>query len=733
MPEEATTTDATVPPLAARAGRGVIPVLLLWALAALGIWAALGWRIGPTEPVVSTPGWQFPAAQLLAVGTFVLLTALSFGFGGGVRRRLGMQLRGPIARAGFDLLAGQTIVALLVFATATLRMLPWGGAVLLLGLIPLWRSVTEWRAELRNTRGNRSAIAPLEWALLGVAVLGLAVSFLSGLAPAMESDGVRYHLFAPQEFLKAGGFVHLPHHAFTNLPLQTNLLFLAGMTVADFRVAHLVHWLYLPAAGLFAGLLARAALRCLLVRSDAALERSAALAAGTLTVTLPVALTIGGWPIVDLSTMAFLLAGLWALLPGSIRRGDHRAIASGFLLGAAIATKLTALVPAFLAGLILLALAWNGRTFSLPLVARFVLPMLLVAGPWFAKNVVIHGNPVYPAATSILPSDEWPPEAQELYESKAAVKGFGTSPVDFALLPLDVTLRWQTLHPREGLPAGRVFGVVSPGFEDHNPGPAFLALLPGALLGALLLLVRRPRSAVAWLLAVQLLGGIVFWFFTYQSVRFFLLPMALCNALGVACLYSLASSSRGLRTAVGACALLLCIAGAGWHASYTLSAHPRRPVAAGIGLIPGDVYLSTALNYYDAVDLLNRTVQPGERVLFIGEHRGTYAEFDVELSDWFDVPLILSEFRRTNSNREMVEAWRARGIRYVLWNYAEMMLYLQSDFRPRASDAEWERFVALNDALLRPRHSIFTSGQSPLQVHVIDLNLIADEAFESTP
>ncbi|MBX3728204.1 MAG: hypothetical protein KF858_03385 [Candidatus Sumerlaeia bacterium] len=680
-----------------------VALLLVWGGLVLLAWSQLAWKIGFHPSLYGPPqGWEFPAEQLRALGAFVALTLCGWGWGRWLGRGLDiLPERAGVARLAVMTALGQVAMALVIFAVGVARLLPWGLLVVVVGLVGLRGEGSVWKGVALGRRRLPAGAA----ALLVLAALSIGLAFLLSFAPMDESDGVRYHVFGPQEYLKAGGIVGLPHHAFTNLPFQVEMLFLAALAFANERATQPMHWSSLPLALAFLWLLAERVMRVLRARRESVGNAEAwgfwPVAGAVAGALAPVTLVVAAWPFVDVATLAFGVASIWALCPGSLRSFDKRLLLSGLLAGAAIGTKLTAVAGAGFTGLVVLGLlASRPRKFVRLLL--FVVPLMVVPAPWFAKNVVLHGNPVYPAAWGFFGGPEWTDEADALYKRKAAMKGREKTLANLPLSPLDATLFWGD-------------------YEKHNPGPAMLALLPATLVGLGIGLARRRRSAVMALLALHLIGGWGFWFFTYQSVRFLMFHLAVTAVVGVCALGWLTRARPRLRLAAGGLVILLTIAGAAWHAYYSLATNYKRPLHGALGIVSGQQYLSTNLNFYDAVEWLNLNVQPGESVLYIGEHRGTYARYPVELSDWFDVPRLLVEIRATPDNDLMIRSWRERGVRYLLWNYEELGLYEWTDFEPRFQLDEWKRYEALRERLLPLRALVFRPRQHVL---VIDLSLV---------
>jgi len=609
--------------------------------------------------------------------------------------------RGPgLLRDATALSLGLVICALITFAAGVLHILPWGLIPLFAGFLGLQRSEPgpRWRA----------------WPESRVfALIALGLTLLGGLSPAIESDGLRYHLFGPQEYLKAGGIVHLPHHAFTNLPFQQQMLNVVGIWLGGMRTPQLLHWLHLPLAMAFTAALCERLLRAYAAATRSSVKeakaRRACLAAGVAAGCAPVFLVLASWPFVDLATCAYVVGATWALCPGSLPRLRSRLLLAGIFAGAAVGTKLTAVIPGTMLGIVALAaVARHPR--PVRVLAAYVIPAVVIASPWFARNIAWHGNPFYPAAWHQFGGEEWDAQTDVFYKSKAAEKGIGRSPLDLILSPLDASIRWEQRYEspehfrasREGGLYGglgeRLWSLNSPGLENQNPGPAALALVPIAFIALGWGLLKRPRSIALWLAASQGAVGWLAWFSTYQSVRFLLAPLAVLSATAVAALWT---ASRGRSVIVRPTLAALAGLGIAWTAWYLAAVNPRRPLGAALGFIPTNQYIGGSFSAWPAVTWLNAHADPDEKVLYIGEHRGAYARYEAELSDWFDLPLVLAEIRGTETNEEMLSQWRSRGVRYVLYNQRELDMYREAYFRTRFTSAEWVRFEGLLGSLSR--------------------------------
>lgn len=656
-------------------------LLTVWLLAALLAWILFGWNVDN----IPAPGSllpEFPWGAIRGVAAAGAIAAILTLTGSYFVGHLSPRRRAPGVALAFSFLAGGAMAGI-VCGLVAFGWLGPGLVILPLVLVVAWR-----RGRPRLDLNFTCHLPQVETVL---AVLFALFEAAAAMAPAVESDGLRYHLVGPQEWLRAGRFVNLPYNANSNLPALSGLLVAAGTGGLELgRVFQLMQFAHLVALLVLGGEVARTTLRTLRSRrggdgggGDETLIPSIA---RLVILGVPVIALVASWPFSDVASACYLVAGVWAVMPGHLRSLRGRLVFGSLFLGACVAAKISNLPLAGLVGL--WALVANGPSLACrpALVAALVLPGLLVLAPWLVKNTIHHGNPVYPLAYRVLGGPEWSPANESFYRAKMHEKGMGRDAVAFLLSPWNVTVSTNT-----------------PAFEQQNPGPGLLALLPAALLGGLAGLARPRRfaSSPAALMLLLIGGGWVTWFVTYQSVRF-LIPEIICVVLlGSAFLFHVATRmSRELGGISARVTLLvLGLAGAAWNPVYHLIAdHVYRPA---FGIVGEEVAIAKRFAAYPVIRWLEQNTDRNEPVFYIGEHRAAYARHYKPLaSDWYDTPLVLVEIRRTADNAELLREWHARGIRYVLMNLAELSLYERAYFQPRFTPSEWARFESLRRELL---------------------------------
>ena len=510
------------------------------------------------------------------------------------------------------------------------------------------------------------------------------VCLIYTLTPPIQSDGLRYHLAAPQEYIKQHRIHYIPLSALSNSPFLVEMLFLYGMLLGGDLLAQLLHfslWI----------------LTIFLIRSfilyfggdeennDRAFpaKNTAALLAGLSFGSIPAVAILGCWPFIDNGIAAWFLGFVFCLCLYREKKESGLLILSGMFGAAALGTKYT-MIPMILLGcLIIFLLELSDRKCSLSSPLMIGITALILSLPWFLKNLIYTGNPFYPLLYGIFKGRDWSADNALFYAAKAAGKGFGKSLLLLLLSPDNATFHWDK-------------------FESFNPGPLFLFLLP-FLIGSLFLLLKREKRDIVIILISFSLVYYVMWFFGYQSTRFLIPFYGLSAILAGLVLLEIKRISLPA-SGIFSLGLFLCMMYSTlWSCRWILTEASPHPLPVFLGIKSREEYLTDALDYYPAIRAVNDALSPDETILCIGEHRAYYFKPHLLISDWFDTPAILDLIRKTQNNDGIFALLKNRNCTHLFYNRGELSKYRDLFFRPRFGAGEYRRF---EDFLASPKLSL---------------------------
>jgi hypothetical protein len=505
--------------------------------------------------------------ECLAHAALAAGTALSWlGLGGLVLRPVtpsGDRLLEGLNRLGVGALA----FALLTFAAGWLGLLyagvyiPVFAATALAGVVGLVRLLAGLRwPRLRSW-------PPWQLAVLALLAVYVVIDVVATCAPISSADALYHHAAAPELFEQTHELQELRWSWNSYQPYTVEMLVLDGFLLWDS-----VQGAFAPLVLAVASLVAVGGLAYRLA------GRTAALLAAAVFFAQPFMVWMATSTFVEPGLALALALAIWNLVVFALRGGTAPLVLAGAFAGGAAGIKYPGVAAA---GLLALAAAvLLRRRLTLVRALAFALPAFAVALPWYVKNAVLTGNPIYPFVFGGA-NAEATEAAFESFESY----GHGESLVDLVLLPF------------------RMLADAEPFDRGEFISPLFLLFAPLALL------VRRFRRPVA----IVWLAGIAYtlsWFFGSQHARF-LVPLmpafAVLAAIGIVALASEGRAGRLMATTVTGAALA---AGVGVSAVYAAQFVP-----VAIGAESEREFLTENTSYFEGVDWMNRNLPPDARVV----------------------------------------------------------------------------------------------------------------------
>lgn len=379
-----------------------------------------------------------------------------------------------------------------------------GGVSLLLGWSPLRETIARvrWRLDART----------MLW--LGPALIGLVVVLISYATPPIGGDQTKYQLAYPRMYARAGGLVESTS-VWGHQQFAQNFVYAVGYTLGSELLARVM--------AVVTGVLTAIAFGRLVERH---LLPGAGLAGGVLFFTLPICWSQMARAGVDTPVTLFALLAVSALLDWRHDGQVGGLWRSAMMCGCAAACKVFGLLVPALVGLgVLYELGRRveGVGVSVGRAIGFGAVVLAVCVPFYVRNVVETGNPIYPFGYGALGGKDWSTEASDYldlyftqYQNLYAAKRDGVPYRGLAALkfPWDVTM-----YPESFERSAR---------QTLDVGPFALAFLPA-------IVILQARRAQGWITA--LIGAAFVAIVTataWPHPRYVLPGFALCMSVAMA-------------------------------------------------------------------------------------------------------------------------------------------------------------------------------------------------------
>ncbi len=401
---------------------------------------------------------------------------------------------GSQVRWGVSGLIGLGVAGTLVYflGLADLK-LAFGAVLVVLGIMSLV-AIIAMRKEHRPTFEKPNS-------LLLVALIPLLISLVGVLTPstALDWDSVAYHLAVPKIWLQEGHVTSVSYIHHSNFPAAVDGLFLIGLKLGGQAGAKAFVW-WFTAFGTLAiyGVL-----------GDRFGKKAGAISA-LIFASIPMVIWESGTAYIDVAHGLFAGFGFYfaALHIESRKRED--AILAGIMLGLAAGSKYTGLQSIGIAGFLMLIMG------DRKLAAQAIGIAVAVSAPWYIKNWIVVGNPVYPFFSSVLGGKNWDAAAAAMYAEEQKTFGYqGIANIGKSIFGL-VGNPGHFTNP--GQTTGGGFAFVSLGF----------ALLATGAAGIAKGLANKFDRSIALMIGIQLLA----WTVLSQQSRYILALAIPLLALG---------------------------------------------------------------------------------------------------------------------------------------------------------------------------------------------------------
>jgi len=600
------------------------------------------------ERTLEYSGPRALADHFFATGLLIGVLLIGGGLGLKISRWLRILPLSYLETIVFAVPMGLGVIAYGILALGLLGLLEAQYFILWFVILFFWSFQDWWELTLTGTNTLREAIHTFKRINIGKKLLLVAfiliftLTMFQALTPPWDYDGLMYHLQGPHLFLDTGKLVSLPDNWSANGPLTTEMLYMLGLRFGSDTFAKLLHMSYAI---------------LLVIATFTFGRRFLGMPAGWIAAAILVGIPIFPvWASLAYADMAWALyefLSVYALILWIKTQRREWVVVSALMMGFALGSKYLALGSAGILGLVVI---WGSRKQGLKHIiqnaAIFGGVALLVGSPWYLKNWVWSGNPVYPLYFGGL---GWPAERVQLLMTYLNGFGAGHRVSDYLLLPWNV-------------------------YAHNKSFSTFLGSIeiPSLLFPLLLLYPFVRHKKYIHILLFIVLMRLVIWGVGSHQIRFLLPAFPGLAILMTSLLIGIGKANpRNRRGEILTAGLIGGVIVA--TIIYSLIfINMVRPFAVLWGSESKIQFLNRRVADFQAVSYIQEQLSPGERVQLLWDGRGYYCDErcipDTDHGKW-TLMTIAANFELSTLAHMLHES----GITHLLFSIEDMDFILQHD------------------------------------------------------
>ena len=503
---------------------------------------------------------------------------------------------------------------------------------------------------------------PFTWVMIICLGLFLFACLLGALTPAQKWDEQVYHLLLPKLYFIHSGFYNMDANVYSAFPQDQEMVYTLAMSLSDSIGAKLFHFA--------CAVLVLAAL--VLLGKEIFKDARAGVWAAVFFAFCPTFYFEAKSAYIEMSVCFFVLLSVYGAFRFKEQQSLKWLVASALLAGAGLATKYT--VYAGLSANLLLIFLWSkkkrlSKTF---LYLCLAVSMLI---PWFVKNLILTGNPVFPFFPGLFHGSDWDRLFVSRWYYSLRLEGMGRRFFDY----LALFYRLFT------------YGNEETFYFDARFSRMLLFIPP---LSFIFLRGRRNLWPWLWFLTV-----FVFWALGPQHGRFLISGVAVLSLIaGATTVKMISVCGKYLGFLVGVVAFML---------SLSYAPYANFEIKDWLKFIAGrqttEQYLTShksklGLMRIDEILEINRKTPPGSKIFMLWENRCLYLDRDCLADSSFEASYTKHLMVELGSAEEFREWLVQNDYKYIyngrLWPW-DQDKYLQAETLEefRRAEAVYQDFL----------------------------------------
>lgn len=337
-------------------------------------------------------------------------------------------------------------------------------------------------------------------------------------------DSISHQMAMSKEWISDGKLSYIPWMHHSNIPATVNLLYVWGLDLGG-HFGEGINWFYAQAgAKTIAWMLGLFAILSVGGLTAHRFGRTAGNVAALAFAVTPVVLWEFGTAYQDVSHALFAGSAMILAAFAFTERKREYMILAGILLGFGLGTKYTAFqfgaalgLTLLLAGLLVKNKGEEPAKPARGLVQALWIGLiaLVLASPWYVRNVVNTGNPVYPFYYSVFDGKNWSEANAHAYAVEQSQFGIGQQ--------YDASGEFTGRSPT-AIPGSVTALAIQPD-RQINGGLPLGAIGPLFVIGILFWIVSGKSKAEHGLLISMIAISLLTWFFLTQQSRYIITLM----------------------------------------------------------------------------------------------------------------------------------------------------------------------------------------------------------------
>lgn len=435
--------------------------------------------------------------------------------------------------------------------------------------------------------------------ILAIGIIALFLAFLMVFTPPWDYDGLMYHLQSPRLFIEAGKITPLYENWVSFYPFLWEMLYMLGMGLGSDIFARLIHFFTMTLL-----------LTSTFVVGKKHFHSTVGWMAVAILVGIPILPLWGISTYTEMSLALFELLSVHAILSWKEELKSRWLVLAGIFQGFALGTKYSAIGLVIILTGVVLFLSLKQKLITkqgaLKILASFLGPAVLIASPWYLKNLIWTGNPLYPF---IFPQHGTDPLMLGLWLDYMSSFGTGKQILDYLLLPINIFIHHEK------------FATFMGSMEMPNPIFLVIASYP---------FVRKKMierfGSIPDILACITILFLAAWAVGFQQIRFMLPAFPLMAILTGAICFSIYKHSK--KPALVRSGVYGLIGGMVTATLIFMGMYMNiiRPIQLNIGTETKAHFLQRMVRDFSGIEYINDQLPEGSKVLLLWDARGYYCE-----------------------------------------------------------------------------------------------------------